>query len=182
MKQAVGIIGGSGLYELEGISYVKAERITTPFAETSDALVTGTMGRDYRVVFLARHGQGHRLLPTEINYRANIFAMKMLGVTRILSVSAVGSLKKEYRPRDMVVPDQFVDRTNQARKGTFFGDGCVAHISFGTPVCPYLSKLVVDAGRLGSAKVHAKGTYLNMEGPSFSTKAESMLYRSWDMD
>ena len=181
MGQKIGIIGGSGLYNMDDLMDVNSVRVDTPWGPASDEYVTGNLG-GVDVVFLARHGKGHRLTPSEINYRANIYGMKFLGVSRILSISAVGSLKKEYKPRDMVVPDQFVDRTNQGRKGTFFGEGCVAHISFGQPICPVLAEQAVVAGRREHLRVHAKGTYVNMEGPAFSTKAESQLYRSWGMD
>ena len=181
LKGRVGIIGGSGLYDIEGIKDVKAVKVKTPFGDPSDEYTTGVL-EGQEVVFLPRHGKGHRRLPSEVNYRANIYGMKSLGVEAIISVSAVGSLKKELRPLDIVVPDQFVDRTNQARKMTFFGDGIAAHIAFAEPVCPELSMVLVDAGRGSGATMHEKGTYLNMEGPAFSTKAESLLYRSWGMD
>ncbi|OGW85193.1 MAG: methylthioadenosine phosphorylase [Omnitrophica bacterium RIFCSPLOWO2_01_FULL_45_10] len=177
----VGIIGGSGCYNIEGIEKVKRVKIKTPFGEPSDELITGML-EDREVVFLARHGKGHRVSPSEINYRANIYAMKKLGVERIISVSACGSLKKELKPLDIVIPDQFVDRTNSARKTTFFESGIVAHIQFAEPVCPILSKALYDAGRESGAVMHLGGAYVNMEGPQFSTKAESKLYRSWGMD
>lgn len=179
--QRIGIIGGSGLYKIEGIKGIKEIAVDTPFGKPSDSYITGMLeGRE--VVFLPRHGKGHTILPTELNYRANIFGMKKLGVESIISVSAVGSLKKELKPRDIVVVDQFVDRTNQARKTTFFGSGIVAHMPFADPVCSKLSKILFNAGRDIGASMHMGGTYLNMEGPAFSTLAESRLYRSWGMD
>jgi 5'-methylthioadenosine phosphorylase len=176
----IGIIGGSGLYAMPGLTNVREQRVETPFGDPSDAFIVGELeGR--KVAFLARHGRGHRLLPSEINFRANIFAMKMLGVERILSVSAVGSLKEEHKPTDFVIPDQFIDRTF-ARVGTFFGDGIVAHVGFGDPVCSTVAATFNQAcasvgvvGKLG-------GTYVCMEGPQFSTRAESNLYRSWGAD
>lgn len=176
----IGIIGGSGMYNLDGIKNIKAVKVETPFGEPSDEFITGTLGT-FDVVFLARHGKGHRLLPSELNFRANIFAMKKLGVEMIISVSAVGSLKKEFRPRDFVIPDQFVDRTTK-RNATFFGEGIVAHIGFADPVCPVLSQILYNAGRSLKIRMHKGGVYINMEGPQFSTRAESNLYRSWGMD
>jgi 5'-methylthioadenosine phosphorylase len=176
----IGIIGGSGLYSMPGLADVRELKQQTPFGDPSDAYVLGRLeGR--RVAFLARHGRGHRILPTELNFRANIYGFKQLGVERIVSVSAVGSLKEEHKPLDFVIPDQFFDRTRH-RVDTFFGDGLVAHIAFADPVCPQLSLVVEDACK--KAKVTGKrgGTYLNMEGPQFSTKAESNIYRSWGMD
>ncbi len=180
MQAEIGIIGGSGLYSMPGLSDVHEVSLETPFGWPSDAFVLGTLaGR--KVAFLSRHGRGHRLMPTEINYRANIHGLKQLGVERVLSLSAVGSLKEEHHPLDFVVPDQFVDRTRH-RVDTFFGDGLVAHIGFGDPVCHDLSTVAVDACRRAGVNVKAGGTYLNMEGPQFSTRAESNLYRSWGMD
>jgi 5'-methylthioadenosine phosphorylase len=177
----IGVIGGSGLYDIEGIKVVKEISLTTPFGRPSDKFVLGRLeGKE--VVFLPRHGRGHRISPSQINYRANIFAMKKLGVGRIISVSACGSLKEELKPLDFVLPDQFVDRTNQARQMTFFEKGIVAHISFAQPVCPVLCELLYKAGLSLAIKVHPRGTYLNMEGPAFSTRAESNLYRQWGMD
>jgi 5'-methylthioadenosine phosphorylase len=176
----VGIIGGSGLYSMPGLTDISETILETPFGTPSDAYVLGTLeGR--KVAFLARHGRGHRILPSELNFRANIHGFKQLGVERILSVSAVGSLKEEHKPLEFVIPDQFVDRTRH-RVDTFFGDGVVAHIAFADPVCPQLSEAVAAACK--KAKVVGKrgGTYLCMEGPQFSTKAESNLYRSWGMD
>lgn len=177
----VGIIGGSGVYNIEEVKNRKSERISTPFGEPSDEFIIGEL-RGQEVVFLPRHGKGHRILPSELNYRANIFGMKKLGVDRIISIGAVGSLKEELNPLDIVIPDQFVDRTNQARKTTFFGEGIAAHISFADPVCPELSKVLYEAAKLAGATVHKGGVYLNMEGPAFSTRAESLLYKSWGMD
>jgi len=177
----LGIIGGSGLYDMQALDGPEWVDVRTPFGEPSDKfLIAGLSGRE--IVFLPRHGKGHRLLPKELNCAANIYAMKKLGVGMIVSVSAVGSLRQEIRPMDIVIPDQYVDRTNQARVNTLFGNGIAAHITFAEPVCPVLSKLLFDAaGELGLS-AHACGTYLNMEGPSFSTRAESNLYRSWGMD
>jgi 5'-methylthioadenosine phosphorylase len=177
----IGVIGGSGIYNIEGLKKRRSQRLSTPFGEPSDEFVIGELaGRE--VVFLPRHGKGHRILPSELNYRANIFGMKKLGVERIISVSAVGSLKEELKPLDIVIPDQFVDRTNQARKTTFFGEGIAAHISFAEPVCPHLCEILYKAGKKSGATIHKGGTYINMEGPAFSTKAESFLYRKWGMD
>ena len=180
MKAEIGIIGGSGLYSMPGFEAREEAAIETPFGSPSDNFILGTLaGR--KVAFLARHGRGHRISPSELNFRANIYAMKSLGVNRILSLSAVGSLKEEHKPLDFVIPDQFFDRT-RGRISTFFGEGLVAHISFADPVCPELSEIV--AGACNAAGVNAKkgGTYLCMEGPAFSTKAESNVYRSWGMD
>jgi 5'-methylthioadenosine phosphorylase len=176
----IGIIGGSGLYQMEGFRNAKWVRVATPFGKPSDAYRVGVLeGR--RIAFLSRHGRGHLLTPSEINYRANIFGMKKLGVERILSVSAVGSLREDYRPMDMALPLQFFDRT-RGRISTFFGGGIVAHVSFSDPMCP----TVVDALETGctdaKVNVHRGGTYLCMEGPAFSTKTESKTYRSWGMD
>jgi 5'-methylthioadenosine phosphorylase len=176
----IGIIGGSGLYHLPGLTDVHEVQQQTPFGDPSDAYVLGALeGR--KVAFLARHGRGHRLLPTELNFRANIYGFKQLGVERILSVSAVGSLKEEHKPLDFVIPDQFFDRTRH-RVDTFFGDGVVAHIGFADPVCPQLSEVVYSACQKAGVTAKRGGTYLNMEGPQFSTKAESNVYRSWGMD
>ena len=181
MTGKIGIIGGSGFYNIDGLKGIKNVRVKTPFGEASDEFVTGTLdGKE--VVFLARHGRGHSILPSELNYCANIYGMKELGVERIISVSACGSLKEEIKPLDIVVPDQFIDRTNKARRMTFFGDGIVAHVGFSEPVCPQLSRALWDAGREEGAAMHMGGVYLNMEGPQFSTKAESHLYRSWGVD
>ncbi|MFH1847390.1 MAG: S-methyl-5'-thioadenosine phosphorylase [Candidatus Omnitrophota bacterium] len=177
----IGIIGGRALYDIEGISLIERKQIETPFGKPSDEFVIGKIA-DKECVFVPRHGSKHSLLPNEINYRANIYALKVLGVDRILSVSAVGSLKEEIRPLDVVLVDQFVDRTNQARKTTFFGDGMVAHVSFRDPVCSKLRELIYKSNRKLDLKIHDGGTYVNMEGPAFSTKAESYLYKSWGMD
>lgn len=181
MPQAeIGIIGGSGLYSMPGLTDISEVRQPTPFGQPSDAYVLGTLeGR--KVAFLARHGRGHRLMPTELNYRANIYGFKQLGVERILSLSAVGSLKEEHKPLDFVIPDQFFDRTRH-RVDTFFGDGIVAHVAFADPVCSELAKVVEGACRKATVTVKSGGTYLCMEGPQFSTKAESNIYRSWEMD
>jgi 5'-methylthioadenosine phosphorylase len=177
----IGIIGGSGLYKIEGLEIIKQLKVKTPFGETSDKFTLGRLeAKD--VVFLPRHGLGHRISPSEINYRANIYAMKKLGVDRIISVTACGSLKEELKPLDFVVVDQFVDRTNHGRDTTFFDRGIVSHIVFSHPVCPQLSASLFTAGRGLNLNMHKSGTYLNMEGPQFSTLAESKLYRSWGMD
>lgn len=173
----IGVIGGSGVYQMEGLTDVREERVTTPFGEPSDALIHGRLG-DAELVFLARHGRGHKFNPTEVNYRANIFAMKMAGVEWILSVSAVGSLKEEIVPGDVVVVDQFIDRT-RLRKNTFYENGIVAHVAFGDPVCTALRGYLLAAARSCTQRVHDGGTYVCMEGPAFSTRAESNLYRSW---
>ncbi|MFC1804954.1 S-methyl-5'-thioadenosine phosphorylase [Candidatus Omnitrophota bacterium] len=176
-----GIIGGSGLYKIEGISDIKEVSVKTPFGEPSDKLITGNLeGKE--VVFLPRHGVGHRLPPGSINYRANIWAMKKLGVERIISVTACGSLKQELKPMDFVVVDQFIDRTNSARKMTFFDQGLVAHIMFAYPVCGELAEALFAAAKSLGVEAHKGGTYINMEGPAFSTLAESKLYRSWGVD
>jgi 5'-methylthioadenosine phosphorylase len=176
----IGIIGGSGLYSMPGLSEVREASLDTPFGAPSDAYVLGTLaGRS--VAFLARHGRGHRFMPTELNYRANIHGLKQLGVSRVISLSAVGSLKEEHRPLDFVIPDQFVDRTRH-RIDTFFGDGLVAHVGLGHPICEEEAEVVAEACRRAGVNVKQGGTYLNMEGPQFSTKAESNLYRSWGMD
>jgi len=176
----IGIIGGSGLYQMEALTDIEEVRVETPFGDPSDAIILGTLDGT-RVAFLARHGRGHTLMPSELPFRANIYAMKSLGVEYLISASAVGSLKEAAKPLDMVVPDQFIDRTRN-RISTFFGEGLVAHIAFGDPVCPNLAKLVADAVdslELPDVTLHRGGTYVCMEGPAFSTKAESNLYRSW---
>ncbi len=180
MKADIGIIGGSGLYDMPGFEAQEEMRLETPFGSPSDAYIVGTL-EGAKVAFLARHGRGHRISPSELNFRANIYGMKSLGVQRILSLSAVGSLKEEHKPLDFVIPQQFFDRT-RGRISTFFGDGLVAHIGFADPVCGELSQLVHDAA--GPLGINSKlgGTYLCMEGPAFSTRAESNVYRSWDMD
>ena len=177
---AIGIIGGSGLYSMAGLSGTRELRIKTPFGDPSDAIVTGTLeGR--RVAFLARHGRGHRISPSEINFRANIYALKTLGVERIISVSAVGSLREDVAPLDFVVPDQFFDRT-RSRISTFFGGGIVAHVSFDKPMCPHLSAQLAAASDHAAVKVHRGGTYVCIEGPQFSTLAESHTYRHMKYD
>jgi 5'-methylthioadenosine phosphorylase len=173
----IGIIGGSGLYRMQGLTRMRQINVKTPFGKPSDRLVRGRLG-DAELVFLPRHGRGHRWLPSEINFRANIFALKKIGVERIISISAVGSLQENIAPGHVVVPDQFIDRTTQ-RPGTFFGNGLVAHVSLADPFCRDLSRVLVKAARTEKATVHAGGTYLCMEGPQFSTRAESRLYRSW---
>ena len=176
----IGIIGGSGLYNMPGLTDVREERIQTPFGDPSDPLILGTLeGRE--VAFLARHGRGHRLLPSELPFRANIFALKSLGVTSILSVSAVGSLKEEHKPTDFIIPDQFIDRTF-ARDATFFGDGVVGHVAFGDPICPLVADTFARACDEVGVVGKRGGTYVCMEGPQFSTRAESNLYRSWGAD
>ena len=176
----VGIIGGSGLYEMEGLRVLFERTVDTPFGEPSDVYVIGEV-EGVRVAFLARHGRGHRLMPSELNYRANIFGMKLLGVHTILSASAVGSMKEEYHPTDIVFPHQFIDRTRH-RPDTFFGNGLVAHVAFADPICAGVSFLMGEVGRETGARVHMGGVYLCMEGPQFSTRAESALYRSWGVD
>src|SRR6478736_2826361 len=179
-RAQIGIIGGSGLYDMADVTDREEVKVTTPFGEPSGPYVIGTL-RGKRVAFLARHGIGHRILPSELNFRANIYGFKVLGVDRLLSASAVGSLKQEYKPLDILIPDQFFDRT-KGRISTFFGRGLVAHIAFAHPVCPDLSKMSADSAASVGATVHRGGTYVNMEGPQFSTLAESKLYRSWGMD
>ena len=176
----IGIIGGSGLYDMADVTDRTEIKLTTPFGDPSGPYLLGTL-RGRRVAFLARHGAGHRLLPSELNFRANIFGMKMLGVEYILSASAVGSLKEEYKPLDIVIPDQFIDRT-RGRTSTFFGRGLAAHVGFAHPFCRILSRLVSSSGQDSGAVVHTGGTYVCMEGPQFSTLAESKLYRSWGAD
>jgi len=178
----LGVIGGSGLYEIEGLLNVKEVRVKTPFGDPSDAIVLGTLGKS-RIAFLPRHGRGHRIMPTELPVRANIWALKSLGVEQIIAVNAVGSLQEDIQPLDLVIPDQIIDRTKR-RVSTFFGEGIVGHVTFADPFCPVLSqflyKVASHADLKGKVrKVHPKGTYIAMEGPQFSTKAESNLYRSW---
>jgi 5'-methylthioadenosine phosphorylase len=176
----IGVIGGSGLYEMDGLTDIRTIRIATPFGRPSDAYLIGTLfGK--RVAFLPRHGRGHRVMPTDINYRANIFGMKKLGVERIISVSAVGSMKEGIRPGDIVIPDQFYDHTKH-RRSTFFGNGVVAHVGMADPVCGALSEVLIRSGGKVGATVHRGGTYICMEGPQFSTRAESMTYRQWNVD
>jgi 5'-methylthioadenosine phosphorylase len=180
VKAEIGIIGGSGLYSMPGFHAEEEMRIDTPWGAPSEVYVAGELsGR--KVAFLARHGRGHRISPSELNFRANIWGFKLLGVERILSLSAVGSLKAEHKPLDFVIPDQFFDRT-RGRVSTFFGDGLVAHISLADPVCPEVSQTILDACLASGVAAKMGGTYLCMEGPAFSTKAESNVYRSWGMD
>jgi len=181
LQQAeIGIIGGSGLYSMPGLTGVHEETVTTPFGDPSDVFVLGDLeGR--KVAFLARHGRGHRILPSELNFRANIYAFKKLGVTRILSMSAVGSLKEEHKPGDFLMPDQFIDRTF-LRVSTFFGEGIVGHVAFGDPICSTVSAVFAQACRSEGVTAKSGGTYVCMEGPQFSTRAESNLYRSWGAD
>jgi 5'-methylthioadenosine phosphorylase len=180
MNIQIGIIGGSGLYDMADLTDREERSLATPFGEPSAPYVIGTL-RGQRVAFLARHGAGHRLSPSELNFRANIFGFKTLGVEYILSASAVGSLKEEYKPMDLLIPDQFFDRT-KGRASTFFGEGLVAHVGFAHPFCATLSGIALNAARQAGATVHQGGTYVCMEGPQFSTLAESKLYRSWGMD
>src|ERR671918_2664909 len=180
MSVQIGVIGGSGLYDMAELTDREEKTLKTPFGDPSGPYLIGTL-RGKRVAFLARHGAGHRLSPSELNFRANIFGMKQLGVEYILSASAVGSLKQEYKPLDIVIPDQFIDRT-RGRVSTFFGRGLVAHVGFAHPFCKILSYLVYESGRHTGATVHKGGTYVCMEGPQFSTLAESHLYRSWGAD
>ncbi|HWS54526.1 MAG TPA: S-methyl-5'-thioadenosine phosphorylase [Pyrinomonadaceae bacterium] len=178
----IGIIGGSGLYQMPELTEIEEVSVETPFGPPSDAFVVGTLEGE-RVAFLPRHGRGHRLTPTELPFRANVYAMKLLGVERILSASAVGSLQERYAPLDMVIPDQFFDRTRaRARESTFFGEGIVAHITFAHPVCGEVGDVLEESCRAAGVGVHRGGAYLCMEGPAFSTKAESHVYRSWGMD
>jgi len=180
IETRIGVIGGSGLYEMAGLVVREERRIDTPWGEPSDAYVVGELeGRP--VAFLARHGRGHRILPSELNFRANVYGFKKLGVEFLISVSAVGSMKREYAPGDIVVPDQFFDRTRH-RADTFFGGGLVAHVSLAQPVSAALAGVLHAAAKAESAQVHRGGTYLNMEGPQFSTKAESLVYRQWGVD
>ncbi|MEW5852706.1 MAG: S-methyl-5'-thioadenosine phosphorylase [Myxococcota bacterium] len=175
MTEIVGVIGGSGLYEMQGLQDVQKVKVDTPFGPPSDELVTGTL-HGVKMVFLPRHGVGHRLMPTEIPFQANIWALKKLGVTRILSVSAVGSMREDIHPGDMVLVTQFLDRT-RTRKSTYFGEGVVGHVSFGDPVCGPLHGAAVEAAKAAGARYHPRGTYVCMEGPQFSTKAESHVHR-----
>jgi 5'-methylthioadenosine phosphorylase len=180
IKPAIGIIGGSGLYHIEGMEKVREVRVRTPYGPPSDALVGGTLS-GVRVVFLSRHGRGHRTNPTSINYRANIHALKSMGVTHVISISAVGSMKESIHPGDVVLPDQFIDLTKR-RISTFFDEGIVAHVGFAEPVCRWLADALENAGKSVGARLHRGGTYICMEGPQFSTKAESRLYRQWGVD
>lgn len=179
-RVTVGVIGGSGLYDIEGLTSTRSIRVRTPFGAPSDAITVGSL-EGIRVAFLSRHGRGHGLNPSGINYRANIFALKSLGVSHVISISAVGSMKESIHPGDVVVPDQFIDLTKR-RVSTFFDDGVVAHVAFGEPVCAELTQVLLSAGEKVGATLHRSGTYLCMEGPQFSTKAESRLYRQWGVD
>ncbi|HLK05854.1 MAG TPA: S-methyl-5'-thioadenosine phosphorylase [Candidatus Acidoferrum sp.] len=179
-RATIGVIGGSGLYAMQGLSNAREIRVKTPFGDPSDAIVVGTL-EGKQVAFLARHARGHRILPGEINYRANIYAMKLLGVERIISVSAVGSLKENLRPGEFLVADQFVDRT-KGRISTFFGNGLVAHVTFDKPTCPHVSRVLADASVHCAVPVHRKGTYICMEGPQFSTLAEAHMHRKMEFD
>lgn len=179
-EEVIGVIGGSGLYEMEGLDKVSTVEVETPFGKPSDAFVTGTLD-GVKMVFLPRHGRGHRISPSELNFRANIFAMKKLGVSRIVSVSAVGSMREDIRPGDIVVCDQFFDRT-RGRIGSFFREGIVAHVHFADPVCGVLADCLYEAGKEVGATMHKGGTYIVMEGPQFSTRAESRIYRQWGVD
>jgi len=180
LEAKVGIIGGSGLYKVEGMTGVEKVKVSTPFGEPSDAIILGNL-EGVRVAFLPRHGEGHRISPSELPAKANIYAFKFLGVERIISVCAVGSLKEEIEPLDVVIPDQLIDAT-KGRASTFFTDGIVGHVSLAEPFCPVMSQLSFEASTKVGAKVHKGGTYLVMEGPQFSTRAESQLYRSWGAD
>jgi 5'-methylthioadenosine phosphorylase len=179
-ERTIGVIGGSGLYEIEGLTDREEVRLTTPFGEPSDAFLVGRLG-DAKLVFLPRHGRGHRILPHEINFRANIHGLKQLGVEWVLSVSAVGSMREEIRPGDIVIVDQFIDRT-RARAASFFGDGVAGHVAFADPICESLRRVVFDAAVAAGARAHSGGTYVVIDGPLFSTRAESKLYRSWGVD
>ena len=179
-KADIAIIGGSGLYHMEGLTKLKEIKVTTPFGKPSDSIMLGSLA-GLNIAFLTRHGRGHRIPPSSINYRANIHALKSLGVSRVFSVSAVGSMKEHIQPGDFVLPDQFIDRTTQ-RLSTFFDQGIVAHVAFADPLCSTLSSIFWEASQQVSVKVHRPGTYLCMEGPQFSTRAESWLYRTWGVD
>ena len=179
-RTTVGVIGGSGLYEIDGLTDLRSARVDTPFGAPSDELVVGRLG-DVEMVFLPRHGRGHRILPHEINFRANVFAMKTLGVEWLISVSAVGSMKEDIHPGDIVVVDQFIDRTKH-RASSFFGEGIAGHVGFADPICSDLAGWIYDAGKSVGARIHKGGTYVVIDGPMFSTRAESKLYRSWCVD
>ncbi|HEY7953722.1 MAG TPA: S-methyl-5'-thioadenosine phosphorylase [Polyangia bacterium] len=179
-ERVIGVIGGSGLYEMEGLTAIERVRLSTPFGDPSDEYLVGRLG-DAKLVFLPRHGRGHRILPHEINFRANVHGMKQLGVQWIISVSAVGSMKEEIRPGDIVVVDQFIDRT-KLRASSFFGEGVAGHVAFADPICAALAGHVHAAAEAAGARVHRGGTYLVIDGPMFSTRAESHLYRSWGVD
>lgn len=180
-QPVIGVIGGSGLYEIEGLTDVQEVVIETPFGAPSDAYITGVLG-GAKMVFLPRHGRGHRYLPSEVNYRANIYGMKTLGVEQIISVSAVGSMKEEIVPGHIVIPDQFFDRTQGKRASTFFGNGVVGHVQFADPICAGLADILAESSAAVGATVHKGGTYICIEGPNFSTRAESNIFRSWGVD
>ena len=177
----IAVIGGSGVYQMEALRNVEEVKIATPFGDPSDSIMIGTLA-GVRIAFLPRHGRGHRIMPTEVNSRANIWALKSLGVERIISISACGSMKEQYAPRDVVIPDQIYDQTKVRRPYTFFGQGLVAHISFDEPYCPELSQFVYQAVQKTGARVHKGGTFLTIEGPRFSSKGESRIYRQWGVD
>jgi len=177
----IGVIGGSGIYQIEALKDVEEVRIKTPFGDPSDSIVIGTLA-GVRIAFLPRHGRGHRIMPTEVNSRANIYALKTLGVERLISITACGSLREDFAPRHIVIPDQIYDHTKARRPYTFFGNGLVVHISFAQPFCPELSQLVYEAVKKTGATVHKGGTFITIEGPRFSTKGESRVYRQWGMD
>ncbi|HNT05581.1 MAG TPA: S-methyl-5'-thioadenosine phosphorylase, partial [Anaerolineae bacterium] len=179
-KALLGIIGGSGVYDMEGLTAVTEERVSTPYGDPSDAITVGTLSGT-RIAFLPRHGRGHRIMPAEVNSRANIYALKSLGVEYIVSISACGSMREDFAPRSIVIPDQIFDRT-KCRPNSFFGNGLVVHISFDEPYCPTLSDLVFKAVKKTGATVHKGGTFLVIDGPQFSTKAESRIYRQWGVD
>lgn len=176
----VAVIGGTGLYQIEGLTEIEEVEVATPFGTPSDSIIIGTL-EGVRVAFLPRHGKGHRISPTEVNARANIFALKLLGVEYVISVSAVGSMREDYAPLDVAIPNQLFDHT-KSRPRSFFEDGVVAHIAFAEPFCPRLSELLFEAAKASSAKVHSNATYLCIEGPAFSTRAESRIYRQWGVD
>jgi 5'-methylthioadenosine phosphorylase len=179
-EKRVGVIGGSGLYEMKALKEVREVKVDTPFGKPSDNYILGTLD-GIQMVFLPRHGRGHRLFPSELNYRANIYGMKKLGVEWIISISAVGSMREDIRPGDILIPDQFFDRTSK-RISTFFGNGIVAHVAFADPICPKLSAFLFSAGKDAGADIHMGGTYMCMEGPQFSTRAESNIYRAWGVN
>lgn len=180
-KVRIGVIGGSGVYQMEALTDIEEVRVSTPFGDPSDAITVGTLAGQ-RIAFLPRHGVGHRIMPTEVNSRANIYALKSLGVERIISVTACGSMKEEYAPRHIVIPDQIFDNTKERRNYTFFGNGLVVHIGLAEPFCPELSRLVYETLKRTGATVHVGGTFMVIEGPRFSTKGESRIYRQWGVD
>ncbi len=180
-NSTIGVIGGSGLYQMEGLSDLREVHVETPFGPPSDAFITGVLD-GVKMVFLPRHGRGHRFLPSEVNYRANIYGMKTLGVERIISVSAVGSMREDIEPGHIVIPDQFFDRTQGKRPSTFFGNGITGHVQFADPICADLAEVLAESAKSVGATVHRGGTYLCIEGPNFSTRAESRIYRSWGVD